>query len=134
MLGYYNNEKLTRSVLKDGWLCTGDTAVVNKNGFLKILGRKDDMIIRSGMNIYPQEIENALRMESGIVDVMVFGKPDKTAGQRIYLKAVAPGLTKKDLWEICRKRLSPYQYPDDFELVETLPRNASGKLLRERSR
>ncbi len=134
MKGYYRSPEETERVLKNGWLHTGDVAEIDADGRLYIRSRRDDLIIRAGINIYPQEIENALRMESGIVDVMAFGKPDKTAGQRIYLKAVAPGLTKKDLWEICRKRLSPYQYPDDFELVETLPRNASGKLLRERSR
>ena len=134
MKGYYRCPEETERVLRNGWLHTGDVAQTDAEGRLYIRSRRDDLIIRAGINIYPQEIENALRMDSGIVDVMAYGKPDVTAGQRIHLKVVAPGLTKKELWELCQKRLSPYQYPDEFELVETLPRNASGKLLRDRSR
>ena len=73
-----------------------------------------------------------MREEDGIVDVMAYGKRDEVVGQRIHLEAVAPGMTRRELWELCRKTLSPYQYPDDFEIVDRLPRNASGKLLRNR--
>ena len=89
-------------------------------------------LVKNAGPITRQEIENALREEDGIVDVMAYGKRDEVVGQRIHLEAVAPGMTRRELWELCRKTLSPYQYPDDFEIVDRLPRNASGKLLRNR--
>ena len=132
MKGYYRCPDETRRALCGGWLHTGDIADTDADGRLYIRSRRDDLIIRAGINVYPQEIENALREEDGIVDVMAYGKRDEVVGQRIHLEAVAPGRTSRELWELCRKTLSPYQYPDDFEIVDRLPRNASGKLLRNR--
>lgn len=72
-----------------GWLHTGDIADTDADGRLYIRSRRDDLIIRAGINVYPQEIENALREEDGIVDVMAYGKRDEVVGQRIHLEAVA---------------------------------------------
>lgn len=133
MKGYYRCPEETKRALGDGWLHTGDMAETDAKGRLYIRSRRDSLIIRAGINVYPQEIENALRQEERIVDVMAYGKHDEMVGQHIHLKVVAPGMTRQELWRLCRQTLSPYQYPDDFEFVESLPRNASGKLLRNGS-
>ncbi len=133
MKGYYRCPKDTARALAGGWLHTGDAAETDEDGFLYIRSRLDDLIIRAGLNIYPQEIENRLRQEEAIEDVMAYGVPDPVAGQRIHIRAVAPRLTRQIFWTLCQKRLPPYQFPDEFELVESLPRSASGKVLRNRS-
>ena len=130
MLGYYNNEKLTRSVLKDGWLCTGDTAVVNKNGFLKILGRKDDMIIRSGMNIYPQEIESEIKSDSRVREVLVRGVYREGRGTELEMLISGSFECIDDIKKLCIKKLPLYQVPSRITLVDDIPKNSSGKLIR----
>lgn len=133
MKGYYRHPKKTAHALAGGWLHTGDAAEMDADGDLVIRSRLDDLIIRAGVNIYPQEIENRLRQEEAVEDVIACGVPDPVAGQRICIRAVAPRLTREEFWKLCQKRLSPYQFPDEFELTESLPRNASGKVLRNRS-
>ena len=129
MKGYYAAQDATRRVLKDGWLHTGDMADMDCEGRITILSRKDDMIIRAGMNVYPAEIENALKTDKRIKDVMVYGVSD-AATQKIFCKMVANGLTKPELLTLCRSVLSPHQIPDQVEFVDSLPRNASGKVVR----
>ncbi len=130
MLGYYNNEKLTESVLRDGWLCTGDTAVINENGFLKILGRKDDMIIRSGMNIYPQEIESAIKSDSRVREVLVKGVYREGRGTELEMVISGSFECIDDIKKLCIKKLPLYQVPSRITLVDDIPKNSSGKLIR----
>lgn len=130
MKGYYARPDLTDQALAGGWLHTGDLARTDEKGRLVLLGRKDHLIIRGGMNIYPQEIENALKQDSRVEEVLAYGIRDKEVGQRIGLKAVAPGLTRQQVLEICRRRCLSFQVPDVVEVVDRLPRNGSGKLLR----
>lgn len=130
MKGYYQNPELTEKVLKDGWLHTGDMAEIDASGCITIKSRRDNLIIRGGMNIYPQEIENALKQEEEIADVLVFGVKDETVGEKIYLKAVTNTLSKSQIFTCCRNLLPSYQLPDFIEIVEEIPRNASGKVLR----
>lgn len=130
MKGYYQNPELTKKVLKDGWLHTGDMAEIDESGCITIKSRRDDLIIRGGMNIYPQEIENVLKQEEGIADVLVFGVKDETVGEKIYLKVVTNTLSKSQIFICCRNLLPSYQLPDFIEIVEEIPRNASGKVLR----
>lgn len=132
MKGYYGDPEATRRVLADGWLHTGDIAAMDEDGRLTIQCRKDDLIIRAGMNLYPREIEEALEADPRIREVLAFGVADPAAGQRIHLHAVAPGLTKAALYDLCRAVLPAYQLPDAIELVDALPRNASGKLIRRK--
>lgn len=129
MRGYYEDPLYTKQALSGGWLHTGDLADINADGLITIHGRKDNMIIRSGMNIYPAEIENKLLEDENVQEIIAFGVPDKTVGQRIYIKAVS-SLTKEKLFALCREKLSPVQYPDEIELVDKLLKNASGKLIR----
>ena len=129
MRGYYEDPIYTEQALSGGWLHTGDLADINADGLITIHGRKDNMIIRCGMNIYPAEIENKLLEDENVQEIIAFGVADKTVGQRIYIKAVS-SLTKEKLFSLCREKLSPVQYPDKIELVDKLLKNASGKLIR----
>lgn len=132
MRGYYNNPEATARTIVDGWLHTGDLADRDGEGRLTVRARKDDLIIRAGMNIYPQEIENALRRDPDVSDAMAYGAAGAVIGQRIHLQVVARGLTGAEVFDRCRRLLPSYQLPDDIQIVEELPRNASGKLLRPR--
>lgn len=130
MLGYYNNKTLTNRILHDGWLCTGDIACINENGWLKIKGRSDDMIIRAGMNIYPQEIEAELKNDPRTDEVLVYGYDDAYGIKQIGMKISGQYENTKELRELCKKILPSYQMPVKIELVEKLERNGSGKVIR----
>jgi long-chain acyl-CoA synthetase len=134
MKGYYNDSAATQRTLKNGWLHTGDIAEMDDEGRISIKFRKDNMIIRAGMNIYPQEIETALKSEKGIYDVLVYGVADCNAGQRIHLKAVTDNLSKTEVYKVCRRLLPSFQYPDSIEIVNEIPQNASGKAMRTQGR
>ena len=134
-IGYWNQPDLTSQKLRDGWLHTGDMVSRGHDGFLYIAGRKDDMIVRAGMNIYPKEIEDVLLDDDRVSEVVVYGVSDPEYGQRLCLDDVpkdADGLTTADLVDICRSQLPPFQYPDRIQIVEELPRNQAGKLVRKK--
>lgn len=130
MKGYYNNPEATLRAKRGGWLHTGDVAEITEKGLIYIKTRKDNLIIRAGMNIYPQEIENALKSEPRITEVLAYGEKRSTAGQKVCLKVVTDGLSKPEVFGICKKILPAYQLPDSIEIVEDIPRNASGKIIR----
>jgi long-chain acyl-CoA synthetase len=135
MMGYWRDEELTSKKVVDGWLHTGDLAKMDEDGFLYIIGRKDHMIIRAGVNIYPQDIENNLLKDKRIKEIMVWGEPDTQSGQRICAAVVAQdstNLSVKDFIGICRNLLESYMWPDEVMMVDALPRNASGKVVRGR--
>lgn len=129
MKGYYKNPEVTSKVLKDGWLHTGDIAEMDEAGRITIKCRKDNMIIRSGMNIYPQEIESALKVNKHILDVMAFGNKEDTVSEKIHLHVVTE-LSKSEVYAICKSNLPSFQLPDVIEIVSEIPKNASGKILR----
>ena len=131
MMGYYEDRAATGKALADGWLHTGDLAVIN-NGLLYVKGRKDDLIIYAGMNIYPAEIENALRDDPRVREVLAYGIPDKLCGETIGLKIAGDFSSKQEIVELCNRTLSPYARPKVIEWVDSLPKNGSGKLLRSR--
>ncbi|MBR5223350.1 MAG: acyl--CoA ligase [Clostridia bacterium] len=130
MAGYYNNPKKTAEVIKDGWLCTGDLALFTEDGFLKIKGRSDDLIIKAGMNIYPQEIESALKLDSRVGDVFVRGYLDDKYGVQIELNITGKFSDVIEVKELCHTNLSAYQMPNRINLVDTISKNASGKIIR----
>lgn len=135
MLGYWKDEQLTAQKIVDGWLHTGDMSLLDDEGFLYVIGRKDHMIIRAGVNIYPQDIENTLLKEDIFKEVMVWGESDANYGQRICAAIVSSTevkITPSDVIAICRKRLEAYKWPDEVMIVDSLPRNASGKVMRGR--
>lgn len=134
MQGYYRAPEATEKALRGGWLHTGDMAAMDDEGRITIKCRKDNMIILAGMNIYPQEIECALRADENIEDVLAFGARDADGRQYIGVRVVAPGLDREGVAKICRRRLPAYERPSVIELADSLPKNASGKLIRPKDK
>lgn len=131
MLGYYRDPEKTATVLKDGWLCTGDIAVINDGGFLKIKGRNDDLIIKSGMNVYPAEIEGVLKQDPRVKEVLVYGFCN-SFGTQIGMKLVGEFSSTEEVKRLCMKALPSFQVPSVIELVDELPKNGSGKIIRRK--
>lgn len=129
MLGYYRESEKTANVLKDGWLCTGDIAAINDAGFLKIKGRNDDLIIKSGMNVYPAEIEGVLKQDPRVKEVLVYGFHN-SFGTQIGMKLVGDFSSTEEVKQLCMKALPSFQVPSVIELVDELPKNGSGKIIR----
>ncbi|MGE7662971.1 long-chain-fatty-acid--CoA ligase [Peribacillus sp. NPDC097197] len=133
MKGYWNNEVETRKALQNGWLYTGDLASVDEEGYFYIVGRKKEMIIISGFNIYPQEVEGVLYQHPDIQEAAVVGIPHKELGEVVKAFIVPMKDANIDLEEIegyCYTQLTPYKVPKQFEVREELPRNTVGKLLK----
>ncbi len=133
MLGYYNNPEKTKEVLRDGWLCTGDLAFINNAGFLKILGRNDDMIIKAGMNIYPQEIEGVLKSDPRVKETLVYAENDDRFGVQLILDIVGDFADSAEVKALCQACLPIYQIPTKINLREELPKNGSGKIIRRKA-
>ncbi len=131
MRGYYRQPDATAHVFRGGWLHTGDVARMDEAGRVTILSRLDDMIIRGGINIYPQEIEDILCAIEGVREAAACGERDELVGQKIRVRVVAPGMSAAALSRACRDRLPPHQWPDILELTDSLPRNGSGKVIRK---
>lgn len=143
-LGYYNNpEETAKTITKDGWLKTGDFGEMHEEGYLVITGRKKELIIVAGENVYPPEVENVVSEVSGVVEVAVVAGFDDTRGEFVRAcvvpfkgneeQGVPPAdheeLEKKIL-ERCRERLAPYKVPRRVEFLDELPRNSIGKILK----
>lgn len=130
MIGYYMDEALTNKVYKNGWLFTGDIALTNEKGLLHIKGRKDNLIIKGGMNIYPAEIENTLKSDPRVKNVIAYGYKTKF-GTQIGLKISGEFSSSDDVKKLCFAKLPTYQLPTMIDLVDEIPYNASGKLERK---
>lgn len=141
MLGYYKAPELTAASLdQEGWYYTGDLATLDARGYFRIVGRKKDMIIRGGQNIYPTEIENHLLSKPGVQNVGVVGVPDAIVGERVWayvLPQEGANLTPADILNYCRGELAPFKVPDQVRIVDSLPTTSNGKvqkyILRERA-
>ena len=131
MLGYYREPEKTDKVLKGGWLCTGDIAVINDIGFLKIKGRNDDLIIKCGMNIYPAEIEGVIKQDPRVKEVLAYGFHNSFRTQ-IGMKLVGEFSSAEEVKQLCMKALPSFQVPSVIELVDELPKNGSGKIIRRK--
>ncbi|WP_077213280.1 long-chain-fatty-acid--CoA ligase [Bacillus dakarensis] len=133
MKGYWKNEEETAKALRDGWLYTGDLAVMDEDGYIFIVGRKKDMIIASGYNIYPIEIEEVLYKMPQVKEVCVYGVPDPYRGETvkaaILLKDNAV-LTEQEVEDWCNQNLARYKVPRQIEFWDELPKTAVGKILR----
>lgn len=130
MLGYYREPEKTKTVLTDdGWLCTGDIAIINDVGLLKIKGRNDNLIIKSGMNIYPAEIEAALKKDPRVKEVLIYGYKSQF-GTHIGLKIAGEFSTAEEVKHFCSNILPSFQVPSEIELLDELPKNGSGKVIR----
>ena len=134
MKGYYNNDEATREAIDhDGWLHTGDVAIMDEEGYIDITGRIRDMVIRGGENIYPREVEEFLYTLPGIADVQVVGVPDEKYGEElvawIILKEGA-NLTEASVREYCKGKISFHKIPRYIEFVNEFPMTASGKIMK----
>ncbi|MEV0901807.1 long-chain-fatty-acid--CoA ligase [Actinoplanes sp. NPDC049802] len=137
MLEYWHRPEETRATLIDGWVHTGDVGHFDDDGYLFISDRIKDLILVAGQNVYPAEIENALRAHPAVVDVVVVGAPDDRWGEAVQAFLVAaPGTspTPRELRLFLRDRIADFKIPTRYEYVDQLPRNASGKVLRRQLR
>ena len=131
MRGYLGRPEETAKTLAGGWLHTGDVGVFDEDGYLRIVDRIKDMIIRGGENIYPKEIETALYSHDGVLEAAVVGRPDDVLGEVVIAYVSLRGgteVTADDLHELCRERLAKYKRPVLIEVIEELPKNAIGKI------
>ena len=134
--GYWEDPEATAAVLTDGWLHTGDVAVVDDDGYVYLVDRLKDIVIVSGFNVYPAEVEDVLRDDPRVSEVAVVGLADANTGESVQAYVVPvpeaadePGLVES-LAARCRSQLAPYECPSGIELVDSLPQGLGGKLLR----
>ena len=132
MLGYYKRPDATAESLQDGWFATGDIATYDDEGFFYIVDRKKDMIIVSGFNVFPNEIEEVVAMHDGVLEVAAIGIPHDTSGEQVKVFVVKkdPSLTEKDIIKHCRDNLTNYKVPKLVEFRDELPKTNVGKILR----
>ena len=132
MAGYWKRDDETAKVLKDGWLRTGDIAVVDEQGFFKIVDRKKDMILVSGFNVYPNEVEEAIASHPGVLEVAAIGVPDDKSGEIVKAVVVKknPNLTADEVIAHARITLTNYKVPRLVEFRTELPKTNVGKILR----
>ncbi len=130
--GYWNRPEETRKALTDDWLHTGDVASIDKEGFLRIVDRKKDMILVSGFNVYPNEVEGVIAMMSQVLEVAAVGVPDEhsTEAVKVFIVKKDPSLTAEQVIEHCRKYMTRYKIPSYVEFRDELPKSNVGKILR----
>jgi long-chain acyl-CoA synthetase len=136
MKAYYKDEEATSETIKDGWLYSGDLGYLDEDGFLYIVGRKKDMIIRGGENIYPAEIERVVAENPKVSEVAVVGVKDKIMGEeaKAYVIPLDPSLTEDELREFLKEKLAEHKIPKYISFMEDLPRNPMGKILKRELR
>ena len=136
MQGYWNRDDETKNTLKDGWLYTGDIAQMDSDGYFTIVDRKKDMVLVSGFNVYPNDVEEAIAAVPGVLEVGVIGVPDEKSGEavRAYVVASAPAPSVETIVAHCRETLSAYKVPSSIMFVDELPKSPIGKILRRELR
>jgi long-chain acyl-CoA synthetase len=134
MSGYRNNPAETAQALRDGWLYTGDIGLLDADGYLAIRDRKKDLVIVSGFNVYPREVEEVLFRHPAVAEAAVIGEPDLRKGERLCALIVArrpDGPPPGDLSDFCAQHLVHYKIPSEFRFVASLPKTAVGKIDRK---
>ncbi|MDP5028912.1 MAG: long-chain-fatty-acid--CoA ligase FadD [Paraglaciecola sp.] len=136
MLGYLNRPEATQEMIVDGWLATGDIARCDEEGYFYIVDRKKDMILVSGFNVFPNEIEEVAAMHPNVVEVAAVGVPNEATGELVKLFVVRrnESLTEKELIDHCRIHLTAYKVPKKVEFRDELPKTNVGKILRRELR
>ena len=136
MKGYYNRPDETAKVFMDGWLRTGDIGTIDEDGFLKIVDRKKDMILVSGFNVYPNEIEDVVAAHPKVLEVAAIGIPNKKSTEvvKIFVVKKDKSLTEKELIQYCRENLTGYKVPKEVEFRKELPKSNVGKIIRRHLR
>jgi long-chain acyl-CoA synthetase len=133
MKGYLNQPEETAKTILDGWLHTGDLAQKDKEGYIYIVDRKKDMIIRGGYNIYPREIEELLFEHPDVVEAGVYGMPHEDLGEEIAADVVLKNgakVTKDEIYQFVKEKVAPYKYPRMIHFVNDLPKSHTGKILK----
>jgi long-chain acyl-CoA synthetase len=133
MAGYWQRpDETAKAIGKDGFFHTGDVGIMDERGFIRIVDRKKDMILVSGFNVYPNEIEQVVAMHPGVLEVAAIGVPDEHSGEvpKIFVVKRDPQLTEHDLLEHCKKELTGYKRPKYVEFRTELPKTNVGKILR----
>ena len=137
MVGYHNNPDATAKAFAGGWFHTGDLGYIDSDGFLFIVDRIKDLIIRGGYNVYPREVEEVLYAHPAVAEAAVIGVPDPRLGEEVRaIVAVKPGqtVTEAELIAFVKERVAAYKYPRTIEFVDSLPKNATGKILKKELR
>jgi len=136
MLGYWNRPEETARVLRDGWLYTGDVAQMDEEGYFRIVDRKKDMILVSGFNVYPNEVEECVANHPGVREVAVIGVPDEHSGEAVkaFIVRKDPALTAEQVIAHCRGSLAGYKVPRQVEFRDDLPKSPIGKIIRRELR
>lgn len=136
MRGYWNRPDETEKTMQNDWVFTGDVAVMDADGYLKIVDRKKDMVLVSGFNVYPNEVEDCLSKMDAVLEAAVIGVPDTTTGEAVRAYVVqnpdeATQVTKEDVIAHCRKHLAAYKVPRSVIIRDELPKSPIGKILRK---
>jgi long-chain acyl-CoA synthetase len=136
MKGYYNKPEATSETIVDGWLNTGDMAYIDEQGYIKIVDRKKDMILVSGFNVYPNEIENTIMQNDKVEEVAAIGIPSEKSGEcvKIFVVKKDKSLKEDELIQFCRENMTGYKVPKAVEFVKDLPKSNVGKILRRKLR
>ncbi len=137
MRGYWQRPDDTqKSFTEDGYLKTGDIALIQEDGYIRIVDRKKDMIIVSGFNVFPNEIEDVVTSHPKVVECAAVGIPDAKSGEavKVYVVPTKEGVTANEIKEFCRERLTAYKVPKHFEFRDELPKSNVGKILRRELR
>ena len=132
--GYWNNPQETQQAFTDGWLRTGDLAVVDTEGYVNIVDRKKDMIVTGGENVYSTEVENVLYMHPKVLEAAVFGVPDEKWGEAVTAAVVLKeneSATAKEIIQFCREYQATYKTPKTIVFLDELPKTGSGKITKK---
>lgn len=132
MQGYYNRPEETANQIKDGWLRTGDVAVMSEDGYFTIVDRIKDMILVSGFNVYPNEVEEVIASHSKVLEVAAIGVPDDKSNEavKVFVVKKDPSLTEKEIKDFCAENLTGYKRPKHVVFRDELPKTNVGKILR----
>ncbi len=136
MKGYWQRDDETANSIKDGWFHTGDIAEMDEEGYFKIVDRKKDMILVSGFNVYPNEVEELIASMPGVTEVGVIGFPDEKSGEKVHAFVVSSlrEPSKDEIIAYCREHLAGYKVPAKITIVDELPKSPIGKILRRELR
>lgn len=136
MKGYYNRPEATEETIKDGWLCTGDIGKMDEAGFFYIVDRKKDMILVSGFNVFPNEVEEVLASHPKILEAAAVGVADEKSGEvvKVFVVKKDASLTESEVLEFCKEQMTGYKVPKYIEFKKELPKTNVGKILRRELR
>ncbi|HZA61133.1 MAG TPA: AMP-binding protein, partial [Actinomycetota bacterium] len=135
--GYWRKPEETEAAFRDGWFRTGDVAYRDEDGYLHIVDRTKDLVIVSGFNVFPKEVEDAIAEHPSVAECTVIGIPDERTGEAVkalVVPAAGATLTSDEVLEQCRRRLARFKWPREVEIMTEIPRHVTGKVIRRRLR